>query len=214
MKIALFIFLFLIPLTSAIQFSPTSLEFNLEKNQVGCKNINFQIESQTTVHDTWAESQYSAWSITNFQTSSQEHGIDIDYASQINSDQEKIEVCLSGSTPGDYKGALIFREGEVGNSVVQFAVWLKVSISGETEEKSSGSSHHSSSSSNAVLVSGTNSPEPKPTTQQLSFNFPQEEIRLNSQAKQQNHSSANSILWIILPAIPIILLLFLILIRR
>ena len=126
-KIFLF-FILLIPITSALEFFPASLQFDLEKNQISCKKINFEIESPATVRDAWAQSSLEQWSITNFKTNSQEHEIQLSYPSEINPEQKELEFCVSGSKPGEYKGALVFRQEKIGNSIVQFAVWLKLSI--------------------------------------------------------------------------------------
>ncbi|MBU0907359.1 MAG: hypothetical protein KKD18_06835 [Nanoarchaeota archaeon] len=220
-KIILFFLLF-IPLVSAIQFSPTSLEFNLGTNQVACKNVYFQVESSTTLRDAWAQSSSSPWTITNFQTSSQELGLELSYPSEVNSGQGEIQLCLSGSQAGDYKGALIFRQGETGSSIVQFAVWLKASIAPSNnlpQEESPSSSKTSKSSgsyhgSNTVLVPGINPTKPENTLQKINYNLSQEEIKLNKPSSIKGTSSSMvPILLITLLVILIILFLFVILIR-
>jgi len=218
MRKLIFLILLLIPITSALQFSPTSLEFNLEKNQISCKKINFEVESQTTIKDVWAQFSSQEWSISNFQTSSQTHGISISYPNEINPNQKEIEVCLSGSKPGSYRGTLVFRQGEVGNSIVQFAVWLKVSISGETNERpienktsSSKSSGSSGGSSNNIVWTSQSSTEPsKENFQEINYNFPQNEIKLSSKntnpLPQQNKLAPSLLL-----ALSMLLIIFLVL---
>lgn len=220
MKYLILLSIFLIPFASAIQFSPTSLEFNLEKNQISCKHINFQIESTNTLKDAWAQSTSLPWTITSFQTGSQELSLALSYPTEINPEEKEIQLCLSGAVPGEYHGALIFREDEIGNSVVQFAIWLKVNINKETGEpknESSGQStskkpKHSSSSgsyrgSNSVIISGTNKDESEKKFQEINFDIPQEKIKLDSKAKKEVKTQTTPALLFIIPIILILLLL-------
>lgn len=225
MKLPFIVLIFLlIPSITAIQFSPSSLEFDLEKNKVACKTINFQTEYFITSKDVWAEDSSSPWKISSFQTSSQQHEIGITYPTEINPTQNEAQVCLSGSTPGDYKGALIFRQEKVGNSVIQFAIWLKVHVEGdgdeqpeeiEDEKPSSSSSHSRSSSSGTVWTSSQEAAQSKEKVQELGFNFPNEEIKLNKPSPtEETQMQITPILLMIFPAALIILLLFIILIQR
>jgi hypothetical protein len=218
MKVYILTLILLIPITSALQFSPTSLEFSLEKNQISCKEIQFQIESPTTVRDAWAQSSSSPWTISQFQTSSQEHRINVNYPTSLTIDQDRIEICLSGQNPGDYKGALIFREEEQGNSIVQFAIWLKVNVKEtkqEQEEKPSSSKKSSEKSSSGgtsgilwTSQSTTQKTQSKENFQEISFNFPNEEIQLNKPSKSEAKMLGNQILLILLPIILMTILIF------
>ncbi|MBU0760247.1 MAG: hypothetical protein KJ600_06335 [Nanoarchaeota archaeon] len=206
----------LIPSITAIQFSPSSLEFNLEKNQVACKTINFQTEYFIISQDLWAEDSSSPWKISSFQTSSQQHEIEITYPAEINPTQNEARVCLSGSTPGDYKGALIFSQEKVGNSVVQFAIWLKVSISDEEDkEPSSSSSHSRSSSSGIVWTSAQETTSPEEKVQGLGFTIPENKIKLNKpSSKEETQMQIAPILLSIFPIVLTIGLVFLLTQKR
>ncbi|MFH1289947.1 MAG: hypothetical protein ABIH92_00915 [Nanoarchaeota archaeon] len=123
---------------SALQFSPASLEFDLEIGEFSCKKVNVWAETERVeVSDVWASDFDDEWSISGFDTEASELGLDVDYPHEIFSEDE-ISVCISGTSPGDYKGALVFRQEGVGSSIVQFVVWLRVSISGEEDGDDSG----------------------------------------------------------------------------
>ena len=211
--------LLFLPLATALQFSPPSLEFNLQVNETHCKEIYFQIDSPATLRDIWAQSISDEFSILNFKTPSQQHKLSLSYPSQISRDQNQIELCLSGSSPGNYKGALLFREEEVGNTIVQFAVWLNVKITGEAdkpqEQKPSGSTSRRSSSSNTNIVYSQQPTDKEITFQPLAFDFPQEEIKLAGKTSiTSSKTNPSTILLAALPILLIVALLFLILLRR
>jgi len=217
MRKTLLILIFLIPLTSALQFHPTSLELNLETNQVFCRTIEFNLETHTTVQDRWANSPETPWSVSQFQTSSQDLGVSTSYPSELPPEQEELEVCISGSIPGEYKGALIFRQEQTGSSVVQFAVWLKLSVSGDALEepedqedssKSKKSKRSSGSSSSTTWISDQSTKQTQ-NLQNLGFTTtPDKEINLNSPAPKKSHSQPTiSLILIITPIILTIILL-------
>ncbi|MFH1803124.1 MAG: hypothetical protein ABH864_06795 [archaeon] len=221
MKLSLIFFFLLIPSITALQFSPTSLEFNLEKNEFACKDVEFQTEYFITAQDLWAQSISTPWQLSQFQTSSEEHGIQISYPPNINPAQNKAEVCLWGTKPGDYKGALIFRQEKVGNSIIQFAIWLKVHIEGEEPEepaeqtikpitkKSKSSSSNSGDTSGIVWTSTPKETQEEP--QKPEFNFPTDEIELNKPASKKD---APPLIPLIITPIALLVLLLLTLTRR
>ncbi len=113
----------------AVGFSPSSLTFDIEKNQEECKMITIDSESEKiTVSDSWAENESVEWKVSSFNTSSSEHEITINYDNELSIDEREVEVCLSGKKLGEYHGVLVFQEEQQGNSVIQFGVWLKVLI--------------------------------------------------------------------------------------
>jgi len=212
----------LIPLASAIQFYPPSLEFNLEKNQVLCKKINFQINQLTEIRDIWAKNFSEKWSISNFETSRMLHELNLVYPEKISPEENEIELCLSGSKPGNYKGALLFRESEIGNSVIQFAIWLKVLIKDEEplmQQEKNNTKKHSERSKNSGSSSGKVwTSESLPTEnriqkiQQLNYQIPQEKIKLSSKISMSKENDFSIILFIG-ASIIIVLALFFIMIN-
>ena len=227
LKKAVLFLILLIPLISGLEFSPTSLQFSLEKNETLCKKINFEIESSAAVHDAWAQSSLEQWSITNFKTSSQEHGIKISYPTETNPEEKELQVCISGSKSGDYRGALIFREEKVGNSIVQFGVWLKLHINASSTEDdkpkppedddedsgNSGHSHRSSSSSQTVFYVPQNTSKVY-DFQTLSFPITQEKIRLNQPQKEIAVTQQNSAILILTIPVLIVILLIVLMISK
>lgn len=137
MKLFLFfLFIFIISLSyaQAVGFSPTSLIFNLEPGEKNCKIVSLTSESPIiTVVDNWALDYNVEWEVGLFKEDSSSHGIDISYDNELDLDERKVEVCLSGSEVGEYHGVLLLSEQETGNSVTQMGIWLKVVI-GEGEE--------------------------------------------------------------------------------
>jgi hypothetical protein len=191
------VFVLLFPLcVSALQFSPTTLEFGMKENEVLCKKINFEIENFATVRDAWAENSDDGWSVSNFKTSAEGLGLVVNYPMELNSEEKEIQVCLSGSKPGNYKGALVFREQKVGNSIIQFAVWLKVSVAGTVEEPEENAhededeTHSSKSSGKSTTSHFYDDSVSAQNFQELGFELPNEKIKLGSgRAKEDNVQS-------------------------
>ena len=79
MKIAILLLILLIPLTTALEFYPTTLEFTLQPNEISCKKIYFELDSPATARDIWALNEEQPWSITNFQTPPTAHKLTLAY---------------------------------------------------------------------------------------------------------------------------------------
>ena len=125
----------------AVGFSPSSLTFELEQGQEGCKMITIDSESEKiTASDSWAENESVEWKVSSFNTKAEEHEITINYDNELFIDEREVEVCLSGNKIGEYHGVLLFKEEQQGSSIVQFGVWLKVLISEKPAVSSGGSS--------------------------------------------------------------------------
>ncbi|MCX6748711.1 MAG: hypothetical protein NT076_03830 [Candidatus Pacearchaeota archaeon] len=122
---------FMVSSVSAIGFSPTSLIFNLSINQQACGIIHLSSDSpMITVFDNWAENKSVNWSVYNFQTPASAHNLTLTYPKNLTLDMREVEVCLKGSTPGEYHGVIIFRQAQEGNSIIQLGIWLKAIING------------------------------------------------------------------------------------
>jgi len=119
----------------ATGFSPSSLIFSLEAGVEGCQTITITTESETVaINDSWAENKEVEWKISSFNTTAEEHQIDIDYPSQIQSPENKVEVCVSGSELGEYHGAMLLKEEQKGNSIIQMGIWIKLTVVEKQEE--------------------------------------------------------------------------------
>lgn len=218
MKKIILVLFFLLPLASALEFSPANLEFSLSPNEIACKEIYFKIESPTKIHSSWAQEPSAEWSITGFKTNPQEHGISLSYPSQLSPEQKELPLCISGSNSGEYKGALIFRQEKVGNSIVQFAVWLKLTIkevpSQEDDDSSSTSkkSHKSdSSSSSGISEQISNNP---PAAEPLAYNPPTvpEEIKLKNPSTKESNKTIRMLA--IIPTVLIAIFLIILLVLK
>jgi hypothetical protein len=133
MKPLLF-FLFLIisvtPIAVAAGFSPSSIIYNLQPGEEECRMIRI-IDSDSekiSVSDSWAEDKEEEWSVPDFETTSEEHSLYLDYPSELSQDEREFEVCLLGEEEGEYHGVILMKEEQQGNSVIQLAVWLKAII--------------------------------------------------------------------------------------
>ncbi len=159
-----FIFLFSIFFITGVLatgFSPSSLTFNLAKGEEQCQSIHLDSDSsKISVIDVWAESSDSEWKISEFKTSSSEHNIIINYPKELSAIQRDVSICVTGKKVGEYHGAIIFKQQQEGNSVIQLAVWLKVIVDGESASKSSSSSSSSSGGGRGASTSTkSSSPE-------------------------------------------------------
>lgn len=127
-----FIFLFLIllfPVAAASGFSPTNLVYLLEPNQELCQIVRLDSTSRSiTVFDVWAESNDVEWNVSLFNTTAEEHNLIINYSKELSINEREVEICISGSELGEYHGAVIFRQGQEGNLIMQLAVWLKILV--------------------------------------------------------------------------------------
>ena len=155
-----FIFLFSLSFFQSTSVSPGTLEFNLQEDQEICKRITFNSQSDTiSISDRWAENENINWSVNLFDRDSEYHSISISYPHELTSEDNQVEVCLSGEEAGEYKGVVILTEEQQGNSIVQIGVWLKVFVLQRQDEEptttkspSGSSSSPSSSSSGGSVV--------------------------------------------------------------
>lgn len=162
---------------SAVGFSPSSLTFNLAKGEEQCQSIHLDSDSQTIeIIDVWAESAESEWKVSQFTTSSSSHNLQLSYPSELSISQRDVEVCLSGTNEGEHHGAIIFKQEQEGNSVIQLAVWLKVIIdTPQTQSSSSGSSGGSSGGSSSGGSGGGGGSAIKSSNSQVTEQNNQEE---------------------------------------
>ncbi len=116
---------------SATGFSPSSLTFNLSPNQKQCQEIKVVSDSEgITVLDSWAKDKDVEWKFALFNDTASSKEISMDYPKSLSLTERTLDVCLSGRQIGEYHGIILLKEEQLGNSVVQMGVWLKVIISG------------------------------------------------------------------------------------
>ncbi len=119
----------MVGLAGASGFSPSSLVFNLGPNQEECQIITITSNSLTiNVDDKWATNSDVEWKVSLFNSSAEEHNLNINYDNSLGEEERELQVCLSGSELGEYHGVIIMKEEQQGNSVVQMGVWLKVVV--------------------------------------------------------------------------------------
>lgn len=186
---------------SALEFSPANLEFNLEKNEVGCKKVFFELETSAKLTDVWADNFNDEWSLSDFKTASSELGVQMNYPSEVSSEKKEAEICVSGSKVGNYKGAIIFRQEKVGNSVVQFAVWIKLFVSGQNDEEDSDDDsdggHSRSSSGQNYQTSWSNYSRPVLNFEEINLPIYEEKISLGKSVSDKESGIGGPILIIL-----------------
>lgn len=184
MKRFLLLIILIIPFSSAISFSPTSLNFALDKEEIACKEIKFDIEFHSEVHDSWSESTSASNTITELKSSPQELQLQTSYPAQIYPEQETLQFCVSGKKEGTYNGALIIRQKETGNSIMQFAVWLKVTINNNKDDRSIKSKKADGGDTSGITWTSQSYPRSPNQSKQLNFNPPDKEIKLSAPSIQ------------------------------
>ena len=173
----LFLILSIIPLTTAIGFSPSSLTFFLEPNQEFCQIVTLNSESKAiTVFDSWAKNEKVEWKASLFNTTAKEHSLTVTYPNQLLLEEREAKVCISGLKEGEYHGAIIFEQEQEGNSIIQLTVWLKVIIKEKAKEQPkqqktnlpASSGGGSSATITKPTTNSTNTTAEPPYIQQLS----------------------------------------------
>lgn len=145
MKFFLFIFfigiLISLSFIQATGFSPTELIFEIKTNEKECGIISIISESETIqVSDKWAENKDLEWKVHLFEKDSNYHELELIYDKELSLDERKVEVCLSGSKAGEHHGVILLSEEQVGDSITQLGIWLKVIINEEPIESLTTSS--------------------------------------------------------------------------
>ena len=185
MRFLFFIFLiiFLSSAVIATGFSPNSLIFDLNQNEQQCQIVSLMnVTEEIEVINLWAENKDVEWKISNFNTDASAHGIEITYTVENTAPGEKkAEVCLSGTKTGEYRGVIIFRQAQQGNSVVQLAVWLKAIIK-------ESASDFTNPNQNSVGGNANSNSEPNEETNKDSENNLNYE-KLSAEAEQENNQN-------------------------
>lgn len=148
----------MISTVAAASFSPSNLVYVLEKNEEACQIITLESDSpRIEVFDFWGENKDVEWEVNNFRTSASVHGLSLNYDEELSTNEREVEVCVSGNKLGEYRGAIILKQAQEGNSVVQLAVWLKVIIEDEIEQDRNSGERASAQQSNSAGSSSSSS---------------------------------------------------------
>ena len=124
-----FLIFFSMQFVNAFGFYPTSLTFEIEKNEEKC--LDFSVDSDSnilTLEDRWAENKEIPWKTTLFNEISKTHSLTLDYPEEIVGGTQVIEVCVSGRKSGEYHGVLLIKQEEQNNALTQMGLWLKVIV--------------------------------------------------------------------------------------
>jgi hypothetical protein len=163
-----FIFAFLLSLnlvSADFSLDKGKLNFNLEKGVEECQIVKVTSEDYNgdfDIRDIWPEVGEEDSSFNKYTLTAGDYNIDITHLDSISdfNNEVEVEVCLSGSSVGEYKGALIFTPeagDEQVNVVVEKGVWLLVNVVEKVAPPvnnggNSGSSGTSGGSSNVVTT--------------------------------------------------------------
>lgn len=129
----IFLLIFFISSASALQFSPSQLEFALGDGTTECRDIYVETETPTKLEDVWAESYSSEWRVSLFDEPGESFGLQSSYPTSIPAGENDITLCITGENPQFAKGALVFKQEQRGNSLIQFAIWIDVSATQDTD---------------------------------------------------------------------------------
>lgn len=108
--------------------SNSSMEFVGEVNEKICRNIMVYSDYDSFITSTtkWAEIENSNRDIRNYNLESYDLGIKIDNLNKIKINKQKeIEICLTGTIPGRFNGALLFGTE---NSYAGIGTWINATI--------------------------------------------------------------------------------------
>jgi hypothetical protein len=127
----IFLIIFLIGFAGAkeISVNPGYSDMVLDKNVVGCFNLSIGYDGILQVDDKW--SKIESKNIIDYNFSSNSFNLNLSYAKIIYSGSDyKQMICLSGSSPGTYYGAILYKEDYLG-----MGSWVKVKITGSFGEE-------------------------------------------------------------------------------
>lgn len=200
--------IFFISAVSAVGFSPSSLVFKLDKNHEQCQAITLTgVTDEIDVINVWAENSQAEWKVGEFKNEASSHGLELSYSINDVENNKYIDVCVQGSKEGEYHGAIIFKQSQQGNSIVQLAVWLKVTITSQEKTESSGSG----ASSQAISKNQQTANQVQNKIQQLSSSNTQPaQENPNAQAladstPEENEKTSFNFVYFVLPLVLIIL---------
>jgi len=194
----IFLALLLLNFISAAGFSPSSFKFNLNPDEKQCGTISLISDSDNiTISDKWAINSSVDWRVNLFNEDSSYHGLTLTYPKEINKDQRKVEVCISGKYSGEYHGVILLREQQQGNSIIQMGVWMKIIISGNNAETTNTQQTTEETQANTMQTNETN-----PSSSSITGN-------VVSEGKETNNSG-RIILWMVGVIVVVIFLLLVI----
>jgi len=112
--------------SAALSLDKGKLEFNVGKGEEMCKIVKVSSEDyvgKVSIRDIWPEEGEEESGFSKYTLTAEDYNINIKHPSEILdfNEQSEIEVCLSGSEVGDFRGALIFTP-EPGDDVVNVVV--------------------------------------------------------------------------------------------
>lgn len=139
MKQIFFIFLFLIFISisladASLSLSKSRIYFNLEANEKNCQNITIASEDykgKITIRDVWSQSKEEN-NINKYIYNPENLGISAEYKREIKdfNRESEIELCLTGTKNGEFRGDFIFTPESDTNIVVEVGSWLFVNVTG------------------------------------------------------------------------------------
>ena len=148
--------LFLSVLSSAsLGLDKGKLDFNIFAGEEQCNSVTLSSNNYyglIEVRDEWSGEDISKiYGASNYDLSISYIDTIVDFEDEV-----EFEVCISGLTPGDYKGALIFTPEAEGKVNVEIGTWLLVNIE-EKPQQPSPSENNPVSNSNSGSGGGGSS---------------------------------------------------------
>ncbi len=130
-RIIIFLFSILILLPIVLTESSTVV-YVLQPNQELCHEITLTSESEIIIiSDTWTPNYNVEWNITLFNTTAEEHNLNISYPEELSLEESEFNICISGQNQGEYHGAITIKQED---KTTQLVTWLKVIIETPPQE--------------------------------------------------------------------------------
>ncbi len=128
----LFIFFNIITVNATLNLNPGRVYFNIEPSEKHCEDVTVSSSDYTgdiEIKDVWAQSTDEGSNLNDYTLTSKYYNLEIYYKNAITNlqSEEKINVCITSSDIGEFKGALIFYPEAESNVRVAVATWLIVS---------------------------------------------------------------------------------------
>lgn len=130
-----FILFFLSVASVSATVAPNQLQYNfdlvVDEEKCQAVTVSSGEPREVIISDVWAPSYETGSDLNLFTYEPANHGIFIDFIDTLVFEEEgsiDVEVCVTASEVGKFKGALIFAPQEGQGNVVQYASWLRIIV--------------------------------------------------------------------------------------
>lgn len=119
--------------SASLSLGPGKLYFNLNPGEKSCQKVIISSSDYVgliKIRDIWANRYNEQGNFNLYTAKTSDLGITISYTPQIDNfqDSQEVEVCITVSNSGSYKGALIFTPTTTTNVNVEVGTWLLINF--------------------------------------------------------------------------------------